>query len=128
MFYSENVLNSCDGSIVSNDNIYIDFGVIKSQCSCTVEHINNVHATYILSKNPGYNGCGTGIKITKSNNDIETLRCSNDSPGNVFTNLSTTVEFKNDFNHLVDGNDEYCLDVDTNGNYDFYYEVKYKLM
>ena len=126
MFNSENVLNSCDGSIVSNDDIYIDFGVIKSQCSCTVEHINNVHAIYILSTNPGYNGCGTGIKITKSNNDIGILRCSNDSPGNVFTNLSTTVEFNN--NPLLGGNDEYCLRVYTNGNYDFYYEVKYKLM
>ena len=113
--------------MVSNDNIYIDFGVINSQCSCTVEHINNVHAIYILSTNPGYNGCGTGIKITKSNNDIKILRCSNDWPGSVFTNLSTTVEFKNDYNSFGE-NDEYCLHVDTHGNYNFYYEVKYTLM
>nr|XP_022294636.1 uncharacterized protein LOC111104791 isoform X2 [Crassostrea virginica] len=101
----KNVLNSCDGSIVSNDDIYIDFGVIKNQCSCTVEHINNVNAIYTLSEDPGYIGCGTGIQITKSNNDIETLRCSN-----VITNLSTTVEFKNDYNSF----DEYCLRVYTN--------------
>ena len=94
LFNSENVLNSCDGSMVFNHNIYIDFGVIKSQCSCTVEHINNVHATYILSENPGYNDCGTGIQITQSNNDNQILRCRNDSPGSVFTNLSTTVELK----------------------------------
>ena len=128
LFNSENVLNSCDGSIVSNNNIYMDFGVIKSQCSCTVEHINNVTAVYLLSKNPGYNDCGTGIQITLSNKDIETLRCSNDSPGSVFTNLSTTVELKNDYNLILGGNDKYCLLVYTNGNYNFYYEVKYTLM
>ncbi|XP_078326367.1 uncharacterized protein LOC111105297 [Crassostrea virginica] len=104
-YEDKNVLNSCDGSIVSNDDIYIDFGVIKNQCSCTVEHINNVNAIYTLSEDPGYIGCGTGIQITKSNNDIETLRCSN-----VITNLSTTVEFKNDYNSF----DEYCLRVYTN--------------
>ena len=106
----------------------MDFGVIKSQCSCTVEHINNVQAIYLLSKNPGYNDCGTGIQITLSNKDIETLRCSNDSPGSVFTNLSTTVELKNDYNLFVGGNDKYCLLVYTIGNYNFYYEVKYELM
>ena len=127
MFNSENVLNNCDGSIVSNDDIYIDFGVIKSQCSCTIENINNVNAIYILSTNPGYNGCGTGIQITQSNNEIQILRCSNDSPGSVFTNLSTTVEFKIDNNSFVGANDEYCLQVYTNGNYNFYYEVKHEL-
>ncbi|XP_078326374.1 uncharacterized protein LOC144622916 isoform X2 [Crassostrea virginica] len=110
----KNVLNNCDGSIVSNDDIYIDFGVIKSQCSCTIENINNVNAIYILSTNPGYNGCGTGIQITQSNNEIQILRCSNDSPGNVFTNLSTTVEFKIDNNSFVGANDEYCLQGFTN--------------
>ena len=124
LFNSEYVLNSCDGSIVSNNNIYMDFGVIKSQCSCTVEHINHVRAIYILSTNPGYFGCGTGIQITKSNNDIQILRCSNNSPGSVLTNLSTTVELKHDYN----SSDEYCLRVYTNGNYNFYYEVKYTLM
>ena len=128
LFNSENVLNSCDESIVSNNNIYMDFGVIQSNCSCTVEPSNNVPAIYPLSKNPGYKGCGTGIQITQSNNDIQILRCSNDSPGTVFTNLSTTVEFKYYFNSFVGGNDEYCLHVDTHGNYNFYYEVKYKLM
>nr|XP_022291450.1 uncharacterized protein LOC111102839 isoform X3 [Crassostrea virginica] len=109
----KNVLNSCDGSIVSNNNIYMDFGVIKSQCSCTVEPINNVDAFYLLSKNPGYNDCGTGIQITQSNNDIQILKCSNGSPGIVFTNLSTNVEFRND-NSFVSGNDEYCLSVISN--------------
>ncbi|XP_022295201.2 uncharacterized protein LOC111105295 isoform X3 [Crassostrea virginica] len=110
----KNVLNSCDGSIVSNNNIYMDFGVIKSNCSCTVEPINNVTAIYLLSKNPGYNVCGTGIQITQSNNDIQILKCSNDSPGSVLTNLSTTVELKNDYNSFVGGNDEYCLRVFSN--------------
>ena len=128
LFNSENVLNSCDGSIVSNNNIYMDFGVIKSNCSCTVEPINNVTAIYFLSKNPGYNDCGTGIQITQSNNDIQILRCRNDSPGSVFTNLSTTVELKNYYNLFVGGNHKYCLLVYTNGNYNFYYEVKYTLM
>ena len=120
LFNSENVLNSCDGSIVSNNNIYMDFGVIKSQCSCTVEHINNVQAIYLLSTPPGYNGCGTGIQITQSNKDIEILRCSNDSPGSVLTNLSTNVEFRND-NSLASGNDGYCLRIFSNSNYTFYY-------
>nr|XP_022295204.1 uncharacterized protein LOC111105296 isoform X1 [Crassostrea virginica] len=109
----KNVLNSCDGSIVSNNNIYMDFEVIKSQCSCTVEPINNVKVIYLLSTNPGYNDCGTGIQITESNNDIHILKCRKDSPGSVFSNLSTNVEFRND-RPLVSGNDEYCLRVFSN--------------
>ena len=120
LFNPENVLNSCDGSIVSNNNIYMDFGVIKRQCSCTVEPINNVPAIYLLTKNPGNIGCGTGIQITQSNNDIQILKCSDNSPGFVFTNLSTIAEFRN-YNSLVSGNDEYCLRVFSNGNYNFYY-------
>ena len=127
LFNSENVLNSCDGSIVSNNNIYMDFGVIKSNCSCTVEPINNVPAIYLLSKNPGYIDCGTGIQITQSNNDIQILKCSNVSPGSVFTNLSTNVEFRND-NPLASGNDGYCLRIFSNSNYTFYYLVKYTIM
>ena len=127
LFNPENVLNSCDGSIVSNNNIYMDFGVIKSQCSCTVEPINNVKVVYLLNKNPGNIGCGTGIQITESNNDIHILECRKDSPGSVFSNLSTHVEFRN-YRPFVSGNDEYCLRVFSNGNYTFYYYVKYTLM
>lgn len=75
-FFSGNVLDSCDGRVVSNNNIYVDFGVIKYQCSCSFKNALNAHLIYTLSRNPGYEGCGTAIQIKEINDNIYKIPCS----------------------------------------------------
>lgn len=73
---NSNVLDSCDGRVVSNNNIYVDFGVIKYQCSCSFKNALNAHLIYTLSRNPGYEGCGTAIQIKEINDNIYKIPCS----------------------------------------------------
>lgn len=63
-FFSGNVLDNCDGRVISN-NIYVDFGVIKNQCSCSFTFAFNALLFYSLSLNPGYDNCGTAIQISE---------------------------------------------------------------
>lgn len=42
LFFLGNVLDSCDGCVIFNNNIYVDFGVIKYKCLCFFNFIFNL--------------------------------------------------------------------------------------
>lgn len=47
-FFLGYVLDSCDGYVVLNNNINVDFGVIKYQCLCYFNFVFNVMLYYLL--------------------------------------------------------------------------------
>nr|XP_022294038.1 uncharacterized protein LOC111104406 [Crassostrea virginica] len=109
------VLTSCDGSIISNKIINVDFHFIKDKCSCAFE--SNFSVLYYLSRNPGYKDCGTGINISESDTTTHILRCATESTdtGSLGTSLATQVRLIRDNNYpLISGNEDYCLSVFSN--------------
>lgn len=110
-----NVLDSCDGRVISNDNLYVDFGVIKSQCSCSFTKTHNAELIYSLSRNPDYNydGCGTAIQIKEINGVTSKMSCASSTPHTVLSSLSTTVELVY-IEPTYMGNTRYCLRVLSN--------------
>lgn len=106
------MLSSCDGSIISNRIIYVDFHFIKDKCSCAFQ--SNVSLLYYLSKNPGYD-CETSIEITESDTTTRILRCSSDSTkiGSINTSLATQVQLTGVIRSQY-RNEDYCLSVISN--------------
>lgn len=111
-FFSGNVLDSCDGRIISNNNMYVDFGLIKYQCSCSFTPAFNERIIYTLSINPGFKDCGTAIQINEINGIIFSMPCSTEST--VFSNRSTLVKLTRNDARLF-GSTGYCLRVLSNG-------------
>lgn len=112
------VLDSCGGRVISNNYIYVDFSVIKYQCSCSIIFDSNGNSFYSLSKNPGYDGCGTAIQIKDMNNNIYSMPCTSLTPHTVFSLQFTTVELT--CNNQIDSscnNTGYCLRVFSNSRY-----------
>ncbi|XP_062606842.1 uncharacterized protein LOC134268597 [Saccostrea cucullata] len=106
-------LDSCDGSEVSNNNIYIDFGEIEYQCSCSISPNFSGQAFYTLARNPGYENCGTAVRVIDSNNEKYRLPCATSLGPVVLTNRSGFVELEQV--NGIDGPKDYCLRVFTNG-------------
>lgn len=114
--FSGNVLNSCDGRILTRNSIYVDFGEIEYQCSCFIKP-NSIEKTfYILSVYPKYDSCGTAIQITEDNGTPYRIKCSRSTPGTVTSTQSTSVKLFND-NTVNRGETRYCVIVYSNGMY-----------
>ena len=107
------MLSSCDGSIISNGIINVDFHFIKDECTCAFE--SNVSLLYYLSNYPKYD-CVTGIEITQIDNTIQILRCSSDSNkiGSITASLATQVQLTGVIRSQY-RNEDYCLSVFSNG-------------
>lgn len=110
---NSNVLDSCDGRVVFNNNIYVDFGVIKYQCSCSFTNALNEQLIYTLSRNPGHDGCGTAIQIKEINNNIYRLPCTSSSPPSVSSSQPSTVELICSYSPVCDYAG-YCLRIWSN--------------
>lgn len=92
-FSPGNVLDSCDGRVVSNNNIYVDFGLIKYQCSCSLNVTFNNQLVHSLSRNPGFDDCGTSINIKETTGiNIYRMPCTSSIPHAVVSSQSTKVE------------------------------------
>ncbi|XP_078326383.1 uncharacterized protein LOC144622918 isoform X1 [Crassostrea virginica] len=106
------VLNSCEGRIISNRIINVDFHFVKDKCSCVFE--SNVSLLYYLSNYPRFD-CGTGINITKSDSTTRILQCASDSTtiGSINTNLATKVQMSGEIISEY-RNEDYCLSVFSN--------------
>lgn len=118
MTFSGNVLDSCDGRVISNNNINVDFGVIKYQCSCSFYFYFNAPLFYSLSRNPGFNGCGTAIQIKEMDGNKSRIPCTSSTPFTVTSSQFTTVEVNCD--RSLDKYCEstgYCLRVLSNSRY-----------
>lgn len=90
-----NVLDSCDGRVISNNNMYVDFGVIKYQCSCYFINALNAQFIYSLSRNPGFDDCGTAIQISEITGNISRMYrmpCTSSRPSTMFFSQLTKVE------------------------------------
>lgn len=90
-----NVLDSCDGRVISKNNLYVDFGVIKYQCSCYFNFAFNAKLFYSLSRNPGYDDCGTAIQISEITGNISRMYrmpCTSSTPSTMFFSQLTKVE------------------------------------
>lgn len=115
-FFSGNVLDSCDGRVISNNIFYVDFSLIKYQCSCSFTFAFNARLFYSLSRNPGYDDCGTAIRISDINGTISTMQCTSFIPSTFVSSQMTTVELS-----CVDstkcGNAGYCLRIRSNSRY-----------
>lgn len=124
-FSSDNVLDSCNGSVISNNNMYVDFGVIKYQCSCSFNFHSNPTIFYSLSVNPGYNTCGTAIQITEIDDNKYKIPCTSSAPSIVPSSQFTTVELTCDKpgDASVCKNTGYCLRVFSNGRYCLHLDV-----
>lgn len=118
-FFSGNVLDSCDGRVISKNNLYVDFGVIKYQCSCYFNFAFNAQLFYSLSRNPGYDDCGTAIQISEITGNISRMYrmpCTSSTPSTMFFSQLTKVE-------LVCSDPKscgiagYCLRILSNGMY-----------
>lgn len=120
IFFSDNVLDSCNGSVISNNNMYVDFGVIKYQCSCSFNFLSNPTIFYPLSVNPGYDNCGTALQIREMNDNIYRIPCT--LPSTVSSSEFTTVELTCDKprDDIVCKNTRYCLRVFSNSRYCFH--------
>lgn len=118
-FFLGNVLDSCDGRVISNNNIYVDFGVIKYKCSCSFNFTFNPKLFYLASINPGFDDCGTAIQIKEMNNDIFSIQCMSSVPPTVsssqFTTVELTCDYPRDYNYCKYTG--YCLRVFSNGRY-----------
>lgn len=117
VFFLGNVLDSCDGRVISNNNIYVDFGVIKYKCSCSFNFAFNPQLFYLPSINPGFDDCGTAIQIKEMNNNIFSIQCMSSVPPIVSSSQFTTVEltcgYPRDDNYCKYTG--YCLRVFSNG-------------
>lgn len=117
-FFLGNVLDSCDGHVISNNNINVDFGVIKYQCSCSFNFSFNAPLFYSLSRNPGFENCGTAIQIREMDGTLSKIPCTSSTPFTV-TSQFTTVEVICDYWPLVSYCEStgYCLRVFSNSRY-----------
>lgn len=115
-FFSGNVLDSCDGSVISKNNLYVDFGVIKYQCSCSFNFAFNAGLFYSLSRNPGVDDCGTAIQIEEINGATFRMQCTSSVPGTVYSSEFTIVELSCVDSTKCD-NAGYCLRILSNGMY-----------
>lgn len=61
-----NILDSCDGQVISNININVDLDVIKYQCSCSFTNVFSVEKLYMPCRNPGVDHCKNRYKLTRS--------------------------------------------------------------
>lgn len=114
-FSPGNVLDSCDGSVVSKSTIYVDFGLIKYQCSCSLNVAFNKQLFYSLSRNPGYDDCGTSIDINETTNtNIFRMPCTSSIPETVVSSQSTKVELVCSVPQTCH-NAGYCLVIFSNG-------------
>lgn len=112
------VLDSCDDRVISNNYIYVDFSVIEYQCSCSFILNSNAKFFNSLSKNPGFDGCGTAIQIKEMNNNIYRIPCTSSTPPTVSSLQFTTVELT--CNNPIDSSCKYtgyCLRVFSNSRY-----------
>lgn len=114
-FFSGNVLDNCDGRVISN-NIYVDFGVIKNQCSCSFTSAFNALLFYSLSLNPGYDDCGTAIQISENTGNKYRMPCTASSPPTMFFSQPTKVELVCSYPQTC-GNAGYCLRILSNSMY-----------
>lgn len=110
---NSNVLDSCDGRVIINNNINVDFGVIKKQCSCYFINALNAQLIYTLSRNPGYDGCGTGIQIKENNDNIYFIPCTSSTPSPVMSSQSSRVELVCSDSTKCE-NAGYCLRIFSN--------------
>lgn len=118
-FFSGNVLDHCNGRLISKNNINVDFGVIKYQCSCSFNFTFNPPIFYSPSINPGFDGCGTAIQIKEMNNNIYKIPCTSSTPPAVYSLQFTTVELTCDYprDDKYCKYTGYCLRVFSNGRY-----------
>lgn len=115
-FFSGNVLDSCDGRVISKNNLYVDFGVIKYQCSCSFNFAFNAQLLYSLSRNPSSDDCGTAIQIKEINGATFRMPCTSSVPSVVVSTQMTIVELSCDDSTKCD-NAGYCLQIFSNGMY-----------
>lgn len=115
-FFSGNVLESCDGRVISKNNLYVDFGVIKYQCSCSFNFAFNAQLLYSLSRNPSSDDCGTAIQIKEINGTTFRMPCTSSVPTVVFSMQMTIVELICAYSTNC-GNAEYCLRILPNSMY-----------
>lgn len=115
-FFSGNVLDSCDGRVISNRNISVDFGVIKYQCSCYFTPAFNVLLSYVLNRYPAFDGCGTAIQIREINGNIYRMPCTSSVSSIVDSSQMTIVELACDDSTNC-GNAGYCLQILSNSMY-----------
>lgn len=113
-----NVLDRCDGPVVSKNNMYVDFGLIKYQCSCSFKNALNAQLIYSLSRNPGYDECGTAIQIKEINGSTYRMPCTQSTaPPFVVSSQTTTVELACDDQPHCSDTSGYCLLVLSNSGY-----------
>lgn len=115
-FFSGNVLDSCDGRVISYNNIYVDFGVIKYQCSCSFTFAFNEPLIYDLNRNPSFDDCGTAIQIKEINGATFRMQCTSSVPLIVVSSNFTIVELSCVDSTKCD-NAGYCLRILPNGMY-----------
>lgn len=115
-FFSGNVLESCDGHVISKSYIDVDFGVIKYQCSCTFIFASNPQLFYSLSRNPGFDDCGTTIQIKDIDGVIYRMPCTSSVPVTVVSSKFTIVELSCVDSTKCD-NAGYCLRIFSNSMY-----------
>lgn len=108
-----NVLDSCDGRVISNRNISVDFGVIKYQCSCYFTPAFNVLLFYVLNRYPGFDGCGTAIQIREINGNMYRMPCTSSVSSIVVSSKFTIVELSCVDSTKCD-NAGYCLRILSN--------------
>lgn len=106
-----NVLESCDGRVISKNNLYVDFGVIKYQCSCSFNFAFNAQVFYSLFRNPGFDDCGTTIQIKDINGGTYRMQCT--SSVTVVSSKFTNVELSCVGSTKCD-NAGYCLRIFSN--------------
>lgn len=114
-FFSGNVLDNCDGRVISN-NIYVDFGVIKNQCSCSFTFAFNALLFYSLSLNPGYDNCGTAIQISEITGNKYRMPCTASIPPTMVFSQPTKVELVCSYPQTC-GDARYCLRILSNSMY-----------
>lgn len=115
-FFSGNVLDSCDGRVISKNNLYVDFGVIKYQCSCSFNFAFNAQLLYSLSRNPSSDDCGTAIQIKEINGATFRMPCTSSVTSAVYSRQMTIVELICAYSTNC-GNAEYCLRILPNSMY-----------
>lgn len=96
--------------------MYVDFGVMKNQCSCYFINALNAQLIYTLSRNPGYYDCGTAIQIKEINGSIYRLPCTSSTLPSVISPQSSTVELVCSYHTKCD-NAGYCLRIFSNSMY-----------
>lgn len=115
-FFSGNVLESCDGRVISKNNLYVDFGVIKYQCSCSFNFAFNAQVFFSLFRNPGFDDCGTTIQIKDNNGVTYRMQCTSSVPDTVVSSKFTIVELSCVDSTKCD-NAGYCLRIFSNSMY-----------